>query len=157
MHKFHHVDYRALNAKSLEDRYTMKDVLKCIGEIGRAGSHIFSTMDLTSGFWQLPLKKSSRHLIGFTCPGKGQFQYKVLSMGLKGGPKSFQRMMEPAMSGLDKVIVYIKDLLVHSNLHELFNRLRNVCLKLNPEQCGFGARSVGYFGFRHTLRHSPGD
>jgi len=88
----------------------MKDVGECIGEIGRAGSTIFSTMDLTSGFWQLPLDKPSRKLTAFTCPGVGQFQYKVLSMGLKGGPSSFQRMMELTMQGLNKVIVYIDNL-----------------------------------------------
>jgi len=45
-------------------------------------------------------------LTAVTCPGVGQFQYKVLSMGLKGGPGSFQRMMELTMQGLNKVIVY---------------------------------------------------
>jgi len=152
------LDYRALNENSLEDRYTMKDVGECIGEIGRAGSTIFSTMDLTSGFWQLPLDKPSRKLTAFTCPGVGQFQYKVLSMGLKGGPGSFQRMMELTMQGLSKVIVYIDDLLVHTTTHDeqrqtlqkVFNRLRNVCLKLNPEKCEFGAVNVSYLGFRLT-------
>jgi len=100
------LDCRALNENSLEDRYTMKDVGECIGKIGRAGSTIFSTMDLSSGFWQLPSDKPSRKLTAVTCPGVGQFQYKVLSMGLKGGPGSFQRMMELTMQGLNKVIVY---------------------------------------------------
>jgi len=152
------LDYRALNANSLEDRYTMKDVGECIGEIGRAGSTIFSLMDLTSGFWQMPLQASSRHCTAFTCPGKGQFQYNVVSMGLKGGPGSFQRMMELAMSGIQEVIVYIDDLLLHTKDHathrqglqKVFNRLRNVNIKLNPEKCNFGATTVNYLGFRLT-------
>ncbi len=136
----------------------MKDVGECIGEIGRAGSSIFSTMDLTSGFWQLPLEKASRPLTAFTCPGKGQFCYNVLSMGLKGGPGSFQRMMELTMRGVPNVIVYIDDLLAHTATHEhhlktlqlIFNRLRNVNIKLNPDKCEFGATSVQYLGFRLT-------
>ena len=52
-------DFRALNAASMDDKYTMKDVTECIGEIGRAGSSIFSTLDLTSGFWQMVLQKES--------------------------------------------------------------------------------------------------
>jgi hypothetical protein len=32
------------------DKYSMRDVQKCIDEIGRMGSSIFSTIDLTSGF-----------------------------------------------------------------------------------------------------------
>ncbi len=152
------LDYRALNENSLDDRYNMKDVGECIGEIGRAGSHIFSTMDLTSGFWQLPLDRASRPLTAFTCPGKGQFQYNVLSMGLKGGPGSFQRMMELTVQNVPNVIVYIDDLLVHTSSHDqhrdilqqVFNRLRNVNLKLNPDKCEFGAVNVQYLGFRLT-------
>jgi len=35
-------------------------------------------------------------------------------------------------------------------LQKVFNRLRNVCLKLNPEKCKFGAVNVSYLGFRLT-------
>jgi len=122
-------DYRALNENSLKDRYTMKeDVGKCIGNIGRAGSTIFSTMDLTSGIWQLPLDTASRPLTAFTCPGKWQYQYTVLSMGLKGGSGSFQRMMELAMKGVDKVLVYIDDTLTPTlNIIKLCNSSSIVC------------------------------
>jgi hypothetical protein len=44
-------DFRALNINSHLDKYSMKDVTECIGEIGRSHSTIFSTLDLTSGFW----------------------------------------------------------------------------------------------------------
>jgi hypothetical protein len=57
-------DFRALNAH--DKQYTMKNINKCIGDIGRAGSSIPSTLDLTSGFWQMPLDKKSKHLMAFT-------------------------------------------------------------------------------------------
>jgi hypothetical protein len=41
----------------------MKMVVECIGDIGRSGSTIFSTLDLSSGFWQLPLKKIVKNLL----------------------------------------------------------------------------------------------
>ena len=123
----------------------MKDVSECIGDIGRSGSTIFSTMDLTSGFWQLPLKKEHQKYTAFTCPGLGQFAFTVLSMGLKGGPGSFQRMVELSVKDLERIIVYIDDLLCHASSHEqhrkdlqeLFHRLRNVNLKLNLKKMFF--------------------
>jgi len=61
-------------------------------------------------------------------------------------------MMELTMRGVDKVTVYIDDLLVHTNTQDeqrkvlqlVFNQLHNVCLKLNPEKCEFGAINVSY-------------
>jgi len=44
-------DFRAHNNESYTDKYSMKDVSECIREIGRSGSTIFSTIDLTAGFW----------------------------------------------------------------------------------------------------------
>jgi hypothetical protein len=152
------LDYRALNDSSYDDKYCMKDVNECIGDIGRSGSTIFSTMDLTSGFWQLPLEEKSKQYTAFTCPGLGQFAFTVLSMGLKGGPGSFQRCAELTVKGLERILVYIDDILCHAQNHEqhrrdlqeLFHRLRNVNLKLNLKKCEFGSTNVAYLGFRLT-------
>jgi hypothetical protein len=39
-------------------------------------------------------------------------------MGLLGCPASFQRLMKKLMDNISNVIVYIDDLLVHSQSHE---------------------------------------
>jgi hypothetical protein len=95
----------------------MKDVSECIGEIGRSGSTIFSTINLTAGFWQMILHPRARPYTAFTVPGMGQFQWVTSPMGLLGCPASFQRLMETVVNGLANVIVYIDDLLVHSATH----------------------------------------
>ena len=151
-------DFRALNANSHIDKYTMKDVSECIGEIGRSNSTIFSTLDLTSGFWQMLLHPKSRPYTAFTIPGMGQFQWVTSAMGLLGCPSTFQRLVEAVVRGLANIIVYIDDLIVHSNSHEehlrsldeLFLRLRTHNLKVNLKKCVFGSKDVMYLGFHLT-------
>jgi hypothetical protein len=106
-------DFIELNAKSMDDSYSMKDVNECIGDIGRAGSSIFSTQDLTSGFWQMPLNKQYQNLTFFTFQGLGKFEWIVSPMGLLGCPVSFQRLEQLAMRGLINVNIYKDNLLHH--------------------------------------------
>ena len=68
-------DFRAVNQEMLVDKYSMRDVQECIDEIGRAGSSIFSTIDLTSGFWQMMINLECRKFTAFTLPGIGQFEW----------------------------------------------------------------------------------
>jgi hypothetical protein len=66
--------------------------------------------------------------------------------------------MELTVKGLDNIIVYIDNLLVHNSEHTqhqkslqlLFDRLRTANLKLNLEKCNFGSTNVTYLGFRLT-------
>jgi hypothetical protein len=101
----------------MEDKYSMRDVTECNAEIGRAESSIFSTLDLTSGFWQLPLYEKSRQYTAFNLYGFGQFEWLVASMGLSSLPSAFQRLMELTLDGIKNAIVYIDDVLVHTKTH----------------------------------------
>ncbi len=151
-------DFRALNAQTYPDRYSMRDVTDCIHEIGKSGSTIFSTIDLTSGFWQMVLKPECRPYTAFTVYGMGQFEFKTSPMGLLGCPASFQRLMESVMKGIPNVLVYIDDILVHSKTHDehrrtlelVFRRLRRHNLKIRLEKCFFATTEVEYLGFRLT-------
>ena len=106
-------DFRALNAETHIDKYCMRDITECIGEIGRSGSTIFSTLDLTAGFCQMLLETSSQTYTAFTVPGQGQFQWVFSPMGLLGCPTSFQSMMEAVVKSQEGIIMYIDNLLVH--------------------------------------------
>ncbi len=83
-------DFRELNNHSHIDKYSMKEITECIGDIGRANSTIFSTLDLTPGFWQMQLDEESQPLTAFTIPSKGQYHWVTSPMGLLGCPASFQ-------------------------------------------------------------------
>jgi hypothetical protein len=65
-------DLRKLNAQSHEDEYSMKYISESIGEIERANSIYYLTINLTSGYWQMMLEPHCREYIAFTVPGMGQ-------------------------------------------------------------------------------------
>jgi hypothetical protein len=111
-------DFWSLNVNTYVDKYSMKDVQECISEIGQAGSTIFTTLDLTSGFWQMALDPKSRPYTAFTALGMGQFECKVVSMGLTSALSAFQQLVEQVVKGIDNVVVYIDDLIIHSETHE---------------------------------------
>ena len=152
------LDYRKLNAKTLPDRYSIRGVDECIREVGNSGSTIFSTLDLTAGFWQMKLNPEVRPYTAFTVPGMGQFQWITSPMGLTGCPASFARLMDIVMRDVPNVITYIDDVLVHScdkeihldDLRGAFERLRDNNLKLNLRKCHFATDSVAYLGHQLT-------
>jgi hypothetical protein len=130
-------DFRELNQNSHIHKYFMKEITECIGVIGGENSRIFSTLDLTSGFWQMKLDEQSQPLTAFMILGKGQFHWITSPMGLLSCLASFQCLMEGVLRNLQNIIVYIDDLLVHSNTHErhlqileqVLNRLMSKPLK----------------------------
>ena len=151
-------DFRALNSACLEDKYVMREVQDCIDEIGLRRSTVFSTIDLTSGFWQQPLLPSCRPYTAFTVPGRGRFEWVTMPMGLHGAPSSFSRLMDRVMRSLPGVLTYLDDVLVHSptfqqhtaDLEPALLRLRQFGLKINLSKCYFGTPKVNYLGFTLT-------
>jgi len=111
-------DYKELNQYSHIDKYSTKEITEYIGDIVQANSPIFITLDLTSSFWQMQLDEDSQKLTAFTILGKGQFYSITSPMGLLGCPASFQRLMEGVLRDIPNVLVYIDDLLVHTDTHE---------------------------------------
>ena len=149
-------DFRGLHENTMIDKYSMKDVSKCIGEIGWSNSTIFSTLDLMAGFWQMLLHSKSWPYTAFTLPGQGQFQWVTSPRGLLGWPALFQWLMEMVMKDLENIMIYIDDLLAHSKTYEehlillahIFTRLKQHGLKVNLEKCFFRCKKVAYLGFQ---------
>ena len=150
-------DFRALNEASYDDKYSIKEIQECIDTIGRMGSKVFSTLDLTSGFWQQSLHPDSRPYTAFSVPGRARYHWIRMPMGLKGSPSSFQRLMDLVMQDLQHTQCYIDDVLVHSesetthiqHVKLCLHRLRCFNLKINLEKCAFGREEVPYLG--HVL------
>ncbi len=88
------VDYRKVNAVSKFDAYLMPRVDELLDRLGAA--RFYSTLDLTKGYWQIPLSPLSKEKTAFTTPF-GLHQFVTLPFGLFGAPATFQRLMDKVL------------------------------------------------------------
>ncbi len=80
------VDYRKVNAVSKFNAYPMPRVDELLDRLGTA--LIYSTLDLTKRYWQIPLSPLSKEKTAFTMPF-GLHQFVTHPFGLSGRPTLF--------------------------------------------------------------------
>ena len=95
------VDYRQLNSYTKADAYPIPRVDKLIDRV--SGANYITTLDLTKGFWQVPVAKEDREKTAFTTP-HGLFQFRRMPFGLQGAPATFQRMVDKLLDGLSEFV-----------------------------------------------------
>ena len=106
------VDYRRLNAMSKADAYPMPWVDELIIQLGRA--KYISMLDLTKGYWQVPVAKEVQHKTAFTTPF-GLYQFRRMPFGLQGAPATFQQLMDRLVEHCREFTgAYLDDLVVFS-------------------------------------------
>ncbi len=64
----------------------------------RHGKKFFSSLDLLSGYWQVPLAPESRKITAYSAPN-GHFEWLRMPFGFKSAPITFQRMINNLFSG----------------------------------------------------------
>ena len=119
------------------------------------GTQFFSTLDLRSGFWQIPLDKSSRAKTAFITH-RGLYEWTTLPFGINNSPGTFQRLMTHLLTNIQYkyALIYIDDVIVFSksfddhllHLEEVFKRFRDANLKLKPSKCYFARSELEYLG-----------
>ena len=147
------VDYRKLNKVTRPDSHPLPRIDDTLDAL--AGNVYFSTMDLSSGYWQVDMDTDDKAKTAFTT-GSDLFQFTVMPMGLRNAPSTFQRLMQLVLRGLhwDSVLVYLDDVIVFgrtfdeklNRLRDVFDRLRDAGLKLRPDKCTFFAKEVTFLG-----------
>ncbi|MGH0185230.1 UNVERIFIED_CONTAM: hypothetical protein FKN15_017326 [Acipenser sinensis] len=147
------VDFRKVNAIAKFDAYPMPRVDELLDRLGTA--RFISTLDLTKGYWQIPLTRSSREKTAFSTP-EGLFHFTTMPFGLHGAPAAFQRLMdqvlhphrEYAAAYIDDVVIYSSTWREHlSRITAVLQSLRAARLTANLRKCAFAKKETQYLGF----------
>lgn len=149
------VDFRKLNSHTIGDAYPLPRIDDILDQL--SNSKYFTTLDLASGYHQVLIHAEDREKTAFSTP-IGHLHFLRMAFGLKGGPATFQRLMDQTLQGLlgNDCFVYLDDIVVYSNtidehmtkLNKIFERLSNAKLKLQPQKCHFFKREIIYLGHK---------
>ena len=151
------VDYRRLNMKTKNsDPYMLPRIDETLDRLSKA--RYFSTLDLLSGYHQVELSPESKAKTAFIVPrmSPNHWEYRVMPFGLSGAPRTFQRLIDNLLRGLEYEIAmaYLDDIIVYaltvdqmiSRLKQVLQRLRDAGLKLKAKKCSLFQTETIYLG-----------
>lgn len=146
------VDYRKLNSIAKFDAYPMPRAEEVFERVGNA--KVISTLDLSKGYWQIPMEETSREMTAFATPF-GLYEFEVMPFGLHNAPATFQRLINHVLRGGEAYSsAYIDDIVVFSqnwedhfkHLRDVFTRLQTAGLTLRADKCRYGLKEAHYLG-----------
>lgn len=122
----------------------------------------FSTLDINSAFWSIPLRIEDRKKTGFVTQ-EGHYEWTCLPFGLKTSPAIFQRILSNILRKYkltDFAVNYIDDILIFSSsfedhikhLSKLLEAIKTEGFRLKFTKCTFASDSVKYLG--HIIQNN---
>lgn len=149
------VDYRALNRKTKKEHYPLPRIEDQLDQL--AGNKVFTSLDLASGYYQIPVAEESRHRTSFVTPD-GQYEYNRMPFGLVNAPSVFQRTINKILleAKIKYAIVYMDDILIPARdvseglqrLEEVLELLKRGGLTLKLSKCHFFLDTIDFLGFQ---------
>ncbi len=149
------IDFRKLNEVTIKDAFPLPQIADLVDSL--SGHKYFSTLDLASGYWQVPMEESSQEKTAFVIPGGGHFEFLRMPFGLTNAVPTFQRLMSVVLEGLLplRCLVYLDDVLVIGrsfeqhleNLESVLKAISDAGLKLKLAKCQFAQSTVDFLGF----------
>ena len=144
------IDPRDLNKAILRPHYPSCTIEEVIARMPAA--IVFSVLDASTGFWQIPLDYESWLATTFNSP-YGGFRFLRLPYGITSTSEVLQKAMDHLFSGvpceiiINDILIWGKDDTEHNaNPRKVLDRVREVHLQLNPAKCKFQVSTVPYVG-----------
>ncbi|KAI8430206.1 hypothetical protein MSG28_000554 [Choristoneura fumiferana] len=148
------VDYRALNRKTVKEKFPMPIIDDQIDSLSE--QVYFTSLDLTSGYHQVPISEESKHVTAFVTPD-GHYEYNRMPFGLTNAPAVFQRLVLNLLKRrpISGVSAYMDDIIIATKtldegiekLQGVLDILKEANLTLNLAKCNFFKRRIDYLGF----------
>ena len=146
------IDFRKLNSLTVKDSHLLPCICEALESL--TGAAHYSTFDMNSGFWQVPMDEESKQYTAFTLGSMGLYECESMPFGLCNAPPTFQRLMQNCLGKLNLTycLIYLDDVIVFSDTPEehlqrmcvVFNRLREHGLKLKPSKCEVFKLEINY-------------
>lgn len=150
------IDFRRLNKVTEFEVEPLPDSEYIYAKVAKA--HYFTKIDLSKGYWQVPVREADRHKLAFTTPD-ATYQWLVMPFGVQNAPSVFSRMMrkllepftdKPVYNFMDDLLIATETWQEHLGLLEaVMKRLRETGLTARPTKCKVGFSTIDYLG--HTL------
>ena len=146
------IDFRKLNSLTVKDSHPLSHICETLESL--TGAAHYSTFDMNSGFWQVPMDEESKQYIAFTLGSMGLYECESMPFGLCNAPPTFQRLMQNCLDDLNLTycLIYLDDVIVFSEMpeehlqrmHVVFDHLREHGLKLKPSKCDVFKSEINY-------------
>jgi hypothetical protein len=144
------IDFRALNKKTIKNRYPIPRIDELLEEFH--GAIYFTKIDLHSGYHQIKMREEDIAKTTFRCH-YGHYEFLVMPFGLTNAPATFQSCKNHVFNKqLRKhLLVFFDDLLIYSKTWEEHLRHVDQILSIMEEQSLYSKESKCEFGMSEVL------